>query len=455
MNRASPSGPRPATAAAPTTKTTMTPATAPKPAPKPAAAVAPSPLPAPAPKPAMATAPAALAAAALLLFAGCGADTGRAAFEKGVAAYRGGNYPEAERLLTRAAQRITGSADLYYYLGAARLKLGSPDAAYDAFNIALDSDASHGEALAGMGEAAFFKNELPKARGLFEQALRSRLATGAARAMALNGLSMVRREEKKPALARLCLLRALRADRSYAPTYYNLALLYSEAYGLREEALDQLGLFLRLEEGDSPYREKAQNHFRRIAEALRRQNAAAAAGPAPRRDAAAARERLQEAAALFAAKRYPRAAKAYRDALAADPLCFEAAMGRGAAAARQGLRADALDAYRLAAKLKPGALAAHIGAAEQAFQMHRCEEAERLLAPAIARSPFHEPAADLMARIRFAQKSAAEARRDTEKAREYAAELREYGAFYLSLLREGDPRKDDYRKWLDEAAAAR
>lgn len=442
MNRASPSGPRPATAATPTTKTAMAPA------PKPAMAALPA-------LPALpAAAPATALAALLLLFAGCGADTGRAAFEKGVAAYRGGNYPEAERLLTRAAQRITGSADLYYYLGAARLKLGSPDAAYDAFNIALDSDASHGEALAGMGEAAFFKNELPKARGLFEQALRSRLATGAARAMALNGLSMVRREEKKPALARLCLLRALRADRSYAPTYYNLALLYSEAYGLREEALDQLGLFLRLEEGDSPYREKAQNHFRRIAEALRRQNAAAA-GPAPRRDAAAARERLQEAAALFAAKRYPRAAKAYRDALAADPLCFEAAMGRGAASARQGLRADALDAYRLAAKLKPGALAAHIGAAEQAFQMHRCEEAERLLAPAIARSPFHEPAADLMARIRFAQKSAAEARRDTEKAREYAAELREYGAFYLSLLREGDPRKDDYRKWLDEAAAAR
>ena len=49
----------------------------------------------------------------MLIVSGCHGTSEQAAFRKGIAAYQEKNYAEAVRLLTDAAQRITGSAVLY------------------------------------------------------------------------------------------------------------------------------------------------------------------------------------------------------------------------------------------------------------------------------------------------------------------------------------------------------
>ncbi|GEM_PF-709656 len=377
------------------------------------------------------------------LLAGCRGASEQAAFRKGIAAYQDKRYSEAIRLLTDAAQRITGSAELYYYLGSARLMQGELDAAYEAFNIALDSDASHGESMAGMGEVAFLRGEFPKARGLFEQALKSKLTTDSARAMALNGLALIYREgmvdergrqKKDPARARLYLLKAQRACPTYAPTYYNLAFLYSEVYELYEEAVDEFGLYLQTADKSDPYREKATNHSKRITMQIRKQNEEKNAAPPPTRDTETAQKHLEDAIAKQGAKRYSLATRSYEAALKADPLMFNAAWGWGVTANKQKNYAEALRAFKRAIELKPGFVDAHIQAAEQAFQLRRYEEAEQLLARAIAREPFNLDCADKMVRIRFAQKR--------------MEEVQEYGSYYLSLLKPGDARYESYSSWL-------
>lgn len=379
----------------------------------------------------------------MLIVSGCHGTSEQAAFRKGIAAYQEKNYAEAVRLLTDAAQRITGSAVLYYYLGSAHLMQGELDAAYEAFNIALDSDASHGESMAGMGEVAFLRNELPKAKGLFEQALKSNMTTDSARAMALNGLAMIYREgmvdergqqKKDPARARLCLLKAQRACPTYAPTYYNLGLLYSEVYELHEEAVDQFGLYLQTADKSDAYREKASNHSKRIMMVIRKRNEEKKAAPVPTRDTETAQKHLEDAIAKQGAKRYPMAARAYEAALKADPLMFNAAWGLGVTANKQKNYADSLKAFKRAAELRPEFVDAYIQAAEQAFQLRRYDEAEKLLARPIAQQPANLDCADKMVRIRFAQKR--------------YEEVQEYGAYYLSLLNPSDSRYESYASWL-------
>lgn len=366
-------------------------------------------------------------------WAGCGGDSGMRDLKSGIAAFREKRYDDAVVAFEKASRRIGNSTELYYYLGCSRLLKGELDLAYAAFNSAIDVNPNHGESLAGMGEVAYFRNELPKARGLFLQAVMQQMASPESAAMAYNGLSMVYREEKKPALARLSLLNAQRCCKDYAPTYYNLAQLYGDTYHLYEEAVDQLGLYLQLADKSDAYYEKAKNHMKRFGAAAAAIPPAVPAGAS--RDEAAAQRLLDQAMEMQVAKRYPRAAKAFRDALNADPGNFNAAWGLGVVSAKQRLRVEARDAFKRASALRPGFLDAYVSAAEQSFQMRKYDEAEQLIAPAIARSPFYLPAVKLMGEI-------CKGRKDTEAARMH-------GEFCLSLLKENDPQYAECKAWLE------
>ena len=378
-----------------------------------------------------------LLGAGILLAYGCGSDSGQSALRDGMAAFNEKNYTEAITQLTRATQRITDSADLYYHLGAAHLEKGEPEPAAAAFNAALDLNPRHGEALAGLGQVAYHKKDLPKAHAYFGQALAASVSSDEAKASILNGLALTEAGLQRNDLARLYLLQAQHASRKYTPSLYNLASLYRDAYNLREEALDQFELFLHVADKQDRYYEKGENNVKRLR--LNVERTQSEEMDALQRDPALAARLLHEGITAQSAKQYPKAIKSYRDALAADPLTFNAAFGLAMIYKRQGQKPEALEAFKRAATINPGHQDSYHQAAELAYQLKRYDEAEKILDRAIARSPYHPVSAELMVRIRYAEARIPEARA--------------YGEFYLSLLRDSDKNKPAYEKWVKSLPA--
>lgn len=373
-----------------------------------------------------------LSLAALALFSsGCGSQSGQSALKQGMAAFREKNYVGAITHLTRASKRITNSPELYYNLGLAHLYRGDMEPAQSAFNEALALAPKHVEAIACLGQIAYFQHNYAQAQALFERAFAA--AQGdELRARILTALALTESGRDRHDLARLHLLRALKLCGHYAPAYYNLASLYRDKFGLREEALDNFELYVRLADKEDPHYGSAVNNIKRLRSNLERIRGEELDGV--KRDPSAAAKLLQEGMHLQLAKQYAKATKAYRDALAADPLTFSAAYGLALSHKALGQRAEAVEAFRRAAEISPSHQESYYQAAEQALLLKHTAEAAKLLDRAIARSPFNPANAELMARIRYAEARLPEARL--------------YGEFYLSLLPPGDKNRGPYEKWV-------
>jgi tetratricopeptide (TPR) repeat protein len=374
---------------------------------------------------------------AVLLAGGCGSNSGLHDMQQGLTAFSEKNYEAAIPHFNRAAQRITDSADLYYTLGLSHLHLGELEPAQSAFNAALELDSKHGEALTCLGQIAYLQNDLPRAEVCYEQALAA-ASDDAARARILTALALVESApgRERHDMARLHLLRAQKLDRQYAPALYNLASLYRDKYNLREEALDNFEMYLSIADKGEKHYGKAVNNAKRLRDNLERTRAEEAA---MRRDPAAAARLLQEGMRQQFAKQYAKAVKAYRDALAEDPFTFNAALGLATVYKAQGQRAEAMEAFKRAAEIKPSHQDSFFEAAELAFQLKRYAEAAKILDRAIARRPFSPANAELMVRIRSAELRLPEARA--------------YGEFYLSLLKPGDKNRAAYEKWVKSLPA--
>ncbi|MEI7898710.1 MAG: tetratricopeptide repeat protein [bacterium] len=371
-----------------------------------------------------------------LLAGGCGSNSGLSDLQQGMAAFNGKNYAAAIPCFNRAAKRITDSADLYYTLGLSHLYQGELDPAQAAFNAALELTPGHSEALTCLGQIAYLQHDLSKAAACYGQAL-AVTSNNAGNARILTSLALSESDREHHDLARLYLLRAQKLDRLYAPALYNLASLYRDKFNLREEALDNFELYLRIVDKSDKHYEKAVNNVKRLRLNLERTQTEELDGM--RRDPAAAAKLMQEGVRLQLAKQVPKAIKAYRDALAKDPLTFNAALGLATVYKSQGQRAEAMEAFKQALAINPSHQDSYFEAAELALQLKRYAEAAKILDRAIARSPFNPANAELMARIRYAETRLPEARA--------------YGEFYLSLLRPGDKNRAAYEKWVKSLPA--
>lgn len=365
-----------------------------------------------------------------LFVCGCGYQSGQSAVKEGMAAFKENNFPKAITHFSRATKRITDSPELYYNLGLAHFREGNMEPAQAAFSAALELQPGHGESLACMGQVAYLQNDLPKAQACLEQALEA--VSEASRGRVLTALALAESARERHDIARLHLLRALQADRRYAPAYYNLASLYRDKFNLREDALDNFEIFVRLVDKKDAHYEKAINNAKRLRLNLERTRAEELDGV--RRDPSAAAKLLQEGVRQQLAKQYSKAIKAYRDALAADPFTFSAAFGLAMVYKAQGQKAEAVEAFKRAAEISPNHQDSYFQAAELALQLKHMAEAAKILDRAIARSPYNPANAELMARVRYAETRLPEARA--------------YGEFYLSLLPANDKNRAPYEKWV-------
>ena len=364
----------------------------------------------------------------LALVCGCGSRSGVGAAKKGMAAFKDGRYEKAIALFSKAAERIPNSPELYYHLGLAHLEHGNLDPALEALQAALELRPAEGEAniLGAMGQVAYHQKAYTNAVAALERALEVS-QDDATTVRVLTTLGAVEVCRKNPDLACLHYLRALKLDRKYAPAYYNLAVLYQDQYNLYEEALDQLEMFVRMVEKKDRKRDMAENRIKRLSQKI--------GTPANvSRNSTRAASLLQDGVNAYVAKQFPKAIKAYKDALVADPQTFSAALGLGEVYVKQGMRAEALEAFKRAADINPTHQYSYHQAADLALQLKQPADASKILIKAIARSPYNAASMRLMAQACHAQARIPEARA--------------YGEFYLSLVPANEPGRAQYESWV-------
>lgn len=366
-----------------------------------------------------------------LVICGCGSHSGPSAAKRGNEAFKEGRFDKAVEELTYATSRIANSPELYYNLGVSHMELGNCLQAQDAFLAALNLNPDYSDALACLGQLYFQQDNLPKAAESLEKAL-SLSTTADAKARILNAMGMVETRRKHEGLARLHFLRALKENRKSEFAYYNLATLYRDDYRFHEEALDNFEIFVRIADQKSNYYLKAKDNIKRLRNNIERTRAIAP--DEVKRDAPKASKLLQEGVTAYSAKQYPKAIKAYKEALEADPLTFSAAYGLGMVYQQQGSKNEARNAFKRASLINPDNQDCYYRAASLSIQLNQLAEATKILDKAIARSPFNPTSAKLMTTIKYMEGRYPEARL--------------YGEFYLSVVPVTEAGRKEYEKWV-------
>ena len=369
-----------------------------------------------------------LAAAAMLL-GGCGQWASRRAMEKGLAALRQGDYATAAKQFERAARHVAvaDAPALYYNLGTADYHLGRYDEARKAFETALELAPGDRDSLVYLGQIRLKRQEWSEASRLFEEAGAGRPPDARLLVFQAEAADGTGRRDA----ARVLLIRALQADRTCAPALYNLGCLYRDRYMLPSEAIDCFEMFVRTADAQDPHAEKARASIARLKQVLSRMPPPVA--PGTKRDPHTAQKLADEGNRQRQAKQWPLAEKAFRDALAADPLCHDALYGW---AQMQRTRGAAAEAFRLllrAASVEPLRQTTVLECAQAALQSKDYADAGRLLDRAIALWPTCAPAYAALALVRQAEG--------------HPAEARVYAEQYVRLAAPG-PDRDRYEAWV-------
>jgi len=350
--------------------------------------------------------------------------------KKGMAAFKDGRTEKAIAHFTAATERITNSPELYYHLGLAHLAEGSLGPAQAAFQAALDLEPAEGEAniLGALGQVAYHQKAYTNALFTLQQAF-AVAPDDATRVRVLTVMGVVETCCQNYSLAHLYYLRALKLDYQYAPAHYNLAILYQDQFDLLEEARDVFEMFVRIADKKSKHYDLADKRLARLRARLAQTSARTSQGNATR-----AGTLIQEAIIANNAKQFPKAIKAYKDALVADPRARAAAYGLGMLYRQQGMNADALSAFKNAIEINPTLQENYSLAAELALQLRQPAEASKILTKAIARSPYNPETIRLMSQAAHAEALIPEAIA--------------YGEFYLSLVPRSNPDRAPFEKWV-------
>ena len=339
---------------------------------------------------------AAVALAAVLV--GCGgADNGDRDFADGKAAYELRDLKKAEKLLEKSRAAAPEDVDRLLYVARVKLDLGDLAAAQEAVSKAAalaDGDAD--VALLEAQIAWHARDYAAAAEGFSALAADAKLAADV-RAEGWAGLGIVEMTRNNRDLARVAFLRAIRADRRNAAAWYHLGLLYRDAFGYPEAALEQFEVFVRLEASASPRVQKVQ---RTIIPALKESVAQRLTDRpgASKRDSAASAASIAKAEAALKKSAVKTALQAYQAAVAADALSYPAALGL----AKTLLKADsskagqekALAGYQAACALRPSAISTYLEAGALAAKLGRPAQALEIYSRAVAASPTSAEALD-------------------------------------------------------------
>lgn len=335
--------------------------------------------------------------AALAALAGCGPDDGSKELEQGRDAYeRQHDLKKAERLFEKSVELNATNVEAFVYLTRVNLLLGELPAANRWIAKAAELSGSSLDVKLLRAQLAWHGKDYDTAAKLFSGVAEDASLTAEERAQGWTGLGIVEMDRERRHHARTAFLRAMRLDRRAAAPRYHLGLLYME-FGYNEAALEQFEAFVRL---DDPSGDRVQKVLRtkipELKDAIVRQ--AAERPGVQKRDSAASAAALAKGDEAAKKGAYKTARLHYQAAAQADPLNYLAAIGLAKAWLKSDSTAEgqkkALESYRNACTLKPGAMNTFIEAGTLALKLGMYAQAVEIYSRAVATAPYKIDAID-------------------------------------------------------------
>lgn len=336
------------------------------------------------------------------VLAGCGSKDGSRELAAGRAAYEAGDLKKAESLLLESEAKNATNVDTQVSLALVNLRQGDlADAERHIANAASMAGGDVDVRLLG-AQIAWHGKDYEKALRLYRSVAEDAELDASLRARGWTGIGIVRMTTDAYDLARVAFLTAIRLDRRNASARYHLGHLYRYApFAYPEAALEQFQIFVRLNAESDPRVQKTQSA---IIPALKDAIAQATTDipGASKRNSAASASALSRAEQEWKKNHYNTAKMAYQEALSADPLAYPAALGLARAIVKAVDRGTehpeslgrALEAYRRACTLRPGAVSTFIEAGKLAERLKQVATAREIYSRAIAANPASVEALD-------------------------------------------------------------
>lgn len=333
---------------------------------------------------------------------GCGDGDGSVEFDRGKNAYELGDLKKAEKCFAASIEAAPQEVDRLIYLARVKLDLGELAESRQLIERAemIDGDAADVRMLSA--QVACHSKDYKKAAEIFLKIANDANLDSVIRSQAFAGLGVVEMSCENLHLARIDFLRALRLDRRNASAYYHLGLLYRDGLdrngsGYYEAALEQLEMFVRLNEDSDPRIQKVQKTIIPGIKEMIAQATASRPGAA-KRDSAACATLIAQAEADFKKGAFKSARKNYAAALAADPLSDRAALNLAKCWEKTDATKDgqlkALECYQTVCVLRPSATVIFLTTGNLAMKLGKYALASEIYSRAIAANPTSKDAID-------------------------------------------------------------
>ena len=335
--------------------------------------------------------------AALAVLSGCGGSDGAGELADGKRAYEMRDFKKAEKLLAKSLQIAPANVEAMLYLALSHLALGELEPAREWAAKAALADTKGTDVKMLEAQIAWHLKDYEKAEKLYEAVALDGTLSAQERSLGWAGLGIVEMTLDNYHLARVAFLRAIRIDRRNASAWYHLGLLYRDGFGYSQAALEQFEIFVRLNPvADARVQRVQRTVIPELKESIAR--AAVDRPGASKRNSALSAAAITKAESAWKRGAWKNAKAAYQEALAADPLSSPAALGLAKSilkldSSRKG-QEQALENYKLACSLRPGAVSAFIEAAALASKLGQHAQATEIYSRAVAANPSSLSAID-------------------------------------------------------------
>ena len=337
-------------------------------------------------------------AASLAVLVGCNPKDGVREYADGMAAYEAHSLEKAGKLFAKSLGYAPENVDALVMLARVQCERGEISDASETIAKAAALDPNSPDVALLGAEIALYAGDYDRAIGGFTAVAENEKLEPEARALGWTGLGIAEMTRDRRDFARIAFLRAIRLDRRNASARYHLGLLYrGDSYGYLDAALEQFDIFVRLGETADPRAVHAQRVIIPGIKADIARRAAERPG-AQRRDANASAAALARAEAAWKKGNYKTARSEYEAAYKADVLSYPAALGLAKAWEKTDTTAAgsqrALDSYKTACSLRPGAIATFLTAGNLAMKLKQYATAAELYSRAVAANPADISAID-------------------------------------------------------------